>query len=274
MAKKRIDYNLAKIASNNAALTEQFTQSTTASEHIIREVLISELEVNPYQPRIDMDKEQLGELAMSIEKEGLLQPILVTPQDDKYIILAGHRRVEAHKILGKEYVKALILDKVAHERLAIIPIIENLQRDDMDPIENAIAFKRLLNEGIIKTQVELAQKISVSKQWISKMLSILKLADKLLEEIKKDKYKDVNVLVELNKVKEENVLQVYHTIKELPRKEAIEYIKSVNKPTKVKAIEPRVKVTNERVTINIKNLDSSKQKKFQNLITQVQELLG
>lgn len=274
MAKKRIDYNLAKMASTNAALTEQFTKSTTASEHTIREVLIEELQTNPYQPRIEMDNNQLQELAMSIEKEGLLQPILVTPQDDKYIILAGHRRVEAHKILNKEYIKAVILDKVAHERLAIIPIIENLQRDDMDPIENAIAFKRLLNEGVIKTQAELAQKISVSKQWVSKMLSILKLPDALLEEIKEDKYKDINVLVELNKVEQGRVTEVYHAIKDLPRKEAITYIKAINTPTKKPQTPSRIQISKDKVTINLKNIDPSKQQKVQEILSQLKEVLS
>lgn len=273
MAKKRIDYNLAKLASNNAALTEQFNQSTIGSESTIRKVPISELTVNPYQPRINIDKEQLEELAMSIEKEGLLQPILVTYVDDKYIILAGHRRVEAHKLLNKEYIKAVILDKVAHERLAIIPIIENLQRDDMEPIENAIAFKRLLNEEIIKTQAELAKKISVSKQWVSKMLSILKLPDTVLELIKEDKYKDINVLVELNKIKVEKVHEVYRVIKELSRKEAIEYIKSYNSSKKRPQLKQRIKITQDRITINLINIDKTKQEQLQDLISQLKQLL-
>ena len=158
MAKKRIDYSLAKKASSNAALTEQITIASDASVDSIKEILISELSTNPYQPRIEMDIEQLEELALSIEREGLLQPILVSPNDnhDGYIILAGHRRVEAHKLLHKDSVKALVHQKVSHEQLAIIPIVENLQRDDMDPIENAIAFKRLLDEKIFPNQIQLA----------------------------------------------------------------------------------------------------------------------
>ena len=272
MAKKRIDYNLARLASDNAALTEQFTNSSTSSDHTIREILVSELKSNPYQPRIDMDKEQLDELAMSIEKEGLLQPILITPHDDNYIILAGHRRVEAHKILGKEYIKAVIIDDVAHERLAIIPIIENLQRDDMNPIENAIAFKRLLNEGVIKTQAELAEKIAVSKQWISKMLRILKLPDSLLEEIKADTYKDINVLVELNKVDEHKVTEVYRRIKKLPRKEAIEYIKSYLNPKK-EINKERIKITKNTVTIDLKNIQEDKKQKITDLLKEIEKLL-
>ena len=272
MAKKRIDYNLAKMASTNAALTEQFTESVSVSENNINELLLSELIPNPYQPRIHMDKVQLKELAMSIEKEGLLQPILVTADGNNYIILAGHRRVEAHKILNKDYIKAVILDKVAHERLAIIPIIENLQRDDMDPIENAIAFKRLLKEGIIKTQIELAEKIAVSKQWMSKMLSILKLPNSLLEEIQKDKYKDINVLTELNKIDENKVEDVYKKIKSLTRQEAIIYIKSIDNQKQILK-KKRVQIGKTSVMINMKNLEKNKKIKLELLIKEIQKLI-
>ena len=119
MAKRKIDYNLAKQAAGNAALTEQTTSLTSPSKDSIRDIPISELITNPYQPRIKIEEKQLKELALSIETEGLLQPILVTTDLNKgFIILAGHRRVEAHKLLDKEYIKAVVLPNVSHEQLA------------------------------------------------------------------------------------------------------------------------------------------------------------
>jgi len=231
MAKKRIDYSLAKKASGKAALTEQFTKSITSSDSVIRELLISDLTINPYQPRINIDEKNLKKLALSIEKEGLLQPVIVSPniKDNGYIIIAGHRRVEAHKILNKQKIKAIIIDVVAHEQLAILPIIENLQRDDMNPIENAIAFKRLLNEKVFSTQRELAEKISVSKEWMSKTLSILKLPEDVLKMIKEDQFKDINILSALNKIEKSNIKETYLYIKELPKVEARSYLSSLNK---------------------------------------------
>ena len=274
MAKKRIDYNLAKKAAGNAALTEQITTSTTGSKDSIKDILISELIVNPYQPRIEMDVTQLKELALSIEREGLLQPILVTPDlGNGYIILAGHRRVEAHKLLNKEYVKAVIHSKVAHERLAIIPIIENLQRDDMDPIENAIAFKRLLDEKIFSSQKELADKISVSKQWMSKILTILKLPTNLLEKIRADKYKDINVLNALNNLDDKDSMSAYETIKDMTRSDAIQYIKSMRQMKEVKPEKSNVFVTKDKITINIKDITTDKHDKINKLVLEIEALL-
>lgn len=275
MAKKRIDYSLAKKASSNAALTEQITIASDASVDSIKEILISELSTNPYQPRIEMDIEQLEELALSIEREGLLQPILVSPNDnhDGYIILAGHRRVEAHKLLHKDSVKALVHQKVSHEQLAIIPIVENLQRDDMDPIENAIAFKRLLDEKIFPNQIQLAKKISVSKSWMSRILSILKLPSDLLNTIREDKFKDINILTALNKLEDKDSIATYSVVKDMTRTEAIKYINSIKNKKQVSVVKSSVTVYKNKITIDTKNIDAEKQKKIDSLVAKIKEII-
>ena len=275
MAKKRIDYSLAKKASSNAALTEQITIASDASVDSIKEILISELSTNPYQPRIEMDIEQLEELALSIEREGLLQPILVSPNDnhDGYIILAGHRRVEAHKLLHKDSVKALVHQKVSHEQLAIIPIVENLQRDDMDPIENAIAFKRLLDEKIFPNQIQLAKKISVSKSWMSRILSILKLPSDLLNTIREDKFKDINILTALNKLDDKDSIATYSVVKDMTRTEAIKYINSIKNKKQVSVVKSSVTVYKNKITIDTKNIDAEKQKKIDSLVAKIKEII-
>ena len=275
MAKKRIDYNLAKMATNNAALTEQVMPTVASSVNNIKEILISELSTNPYQPRLDMDAEQLEELALSIEREGLLQPILVSPNEknDGYIILAGHRRVEAHKLLHKETVKAVIHNKVSHEQLAIIPIVENLQRDDMDPIENAIAFRRLLDEKIFASQIELANKISVSKSWMSRILSILKLPNDLLNIIREDKFKDINILTALNTLSDKDSSASYIIVKDMTRADAIKYIKSIKNKKETLITKPNIVITKDKITISTKNIGSNKRKEIEDLVARIREII-
>jgi len=275
MAKKRIDYNLAKMATNNAALTEQVMPTVASSVNNIKEILISELSTNPYQPRLDMDAEQLEELALSIEREGLLQPILVSPNEknDGYIILAGHRRVEAHKLLHKETVKAVIHNKVSHEQLAIIPIVENLQRDDMDPIENAIAFRRLLDEKIFASQIELANKISVSKSWMSRILSILKLPNDLLNIIREDKFKDINILTALNTLSDKDSSASYIIVKDMTRADAIKYIKSIKNKKETLITKPNIVITKDKITISTKNIGNNKRKEIEDLVARIREII-
>lgn len=275
MAKKRIDYSLAKKASGNAALTEQIISTSTASTDSIKEILIKELSTNPYQPRIEMDSLQLEELALSIEREGLLQPILISPNKDSggYVILAGHRRVEAHKLLHKDTIKAVVHNKVSHEQLAIIPIVENLQRDDMDPIENAIAFRRLLDENIFSNQIELAKKISVSKSWISRILSILKLPNTLLSVIRKDKFKDINILTALNKLSEKDSIAAYSIVKDMTRIDAIKYINSMKKRKQVSVSKSSVTIYKNKITIDTKNINESKRKEVDELVLKIKNIL-
>ena len=273
MAKKRIDYNLAKQAAGNAALTEQIISTNTSSKNLIKNILISELINNPYQPRIDMDKDQLKELALSIEQEGLLQPIIVTPNNEgTYYIVAGHRRTEAHKLLNKEHIEAIVHQKVSHAQLAIIPIIENLQRDEMDPIENAIAFKRVLDERIFVSQIELANKISVSKSWMSRILSILKLPDEVLKAIKEAKFKDISVLTALNTLDESKIANAFNTIKEMSRENALEHISSLKK--KVETISnAKIVISKNKIIIHTKNINKDKEKKIQELVAQIEKIL-
>jgi len=275
MAKKRIDYSLAKKASGNAALTEQIISTSTASTASIKEILIKELSTNPYQPRIEMDSLQLEELALSIEREGLLQPILISPNKDSggYVILAGHRRVEAHKLLHKDTIKAVVHNKVSHEQLAIFPIVENLQRDDMDPIENAIAFRRLLDENIFSNQIELAKKISVSKSWISRILSILKLPNSLLSVIRKDKFKDINILTALNKLSEKDSIVAYSIVKDMTRIDAIKYINSMKKRKQVSVSKSSVTIYKNKITIDTKNINESKRKEVDELVLKIKNIL-
>lgn len=270
MTRKKIDYSLAKKISQNAALTEQI-QAVEKNPDIVIEIPLSKLQINPYQPRIEMEPIALQELANSIDQNGLLQPIVVAKDGDVLTIIAGHRRVEAHKLLKKEFVKAVIMDKVVHAQLALLPLVENLQRSDMNPIENAIAFKKILDDQIVDSQNDLAEEIGVSKSWLSKTLSVLRLPSPLLEKIKNDKYSDITVLSALNKVPEKSLEEIYNKIKTLSRQDALNTIKSIiAKPVKTPK---RIAKSKNKVVINIQGISTDKKEKMDKLLEELQKIL-
>jgi len=269
MQRKKIDYSLAKKISQSAALTEQL-QAVEKNPEIVVEVPLSKLISNPYQPRIQMEPEALRELSNSIAQNGLLQPIVVSKDGEVLTIIAGHRRAEAHKLLGKELIKAIIMDKVVHAQLALLPLVENLQRSDMDPIENAIAFKKILDDHIVETQNELAEKVGVSKSWLSKTLSVLRLPAPLLVKIQIDKYSDITVLSALNKIPENQIEKIYNTVKLMQRNDALEMIKNyVLKPIREKSL---VVISKNKIVINTTGLSKVKQDKLKTLLNQIEIL--
>ncbi|MDD2784129.1 MAG: KorB domain-containing protein, partial [Sulfuricurvum sp.] len=165
----------------------------------------------------------------------------------------------------------IVMDKVVHAQLALLPLVENLQRSDMDPIENAIAFKKILDDNIVESQNELAEKVGVSKSWLSKTLSILRLPSSLLSKIQADHYSDITVLSALNKVPEEQLDKVYGSIKTMQRNDALEAIKKViSKPTKSKE---NIVVLKNKVVINTTGLSKEKQDKLKLLLKGIEQLL-
>ena len=166
-------------------------------ENEIQEISLSSLKENPYQPRIEIKPEEIKDLANSIREKGLLQPILVAKADTGYYIVAGHRRVEAHKWLGKEKIKARII-KANEEDLASLSLIENLQREDLDLIEIAMALKKY-KETFKKTLEEIGREIGKTKGYVSQILNILNLPDEIIKDIKENKStKDILALNWLN----------------------------------------------------------------------------
>jgi len=164
----------------------------------IQEVEINSLKENPYQPRIEINPDEVKDLAESIKQKGLMQPIIVTKTNngDTYIV-AGHRRVEAHKLLGKNKVKAVFIETNS-SLLAELGIIENLQRKDLDLIEMAIALKRYKDE-FNKSFDEIAKEIGKNKTYIVRVINILNLPDEIIKDIKENKStKDLLALNMLN----------------------------------------------------------------------------
>jgi ParB family chromosome partitioning protein len=134
---------------------------------------------NPEQPRTEIDEAGVAELADSIKKVGVLQPIIVRPLGDEYQIIAGERRWRAAKAAGLERVPVRILASTEIESLELA-LIENLQREDLNPIEEARGYRKLLNEYQM-TQSELADKVSKSRSTITNALRLLDLPEEVQE---------------------------------------------------------------------------------------------
>ena len=143
------------------------------------ELAIAEIQPNPDQPRKAFDEEELANLADSIRKEGLLQAIIVRPKDGKYQIVAGERRWQASKIAGLESVPVRIVE-MDDEQALRIALVENLQRSDLNAMEEARGYKHLLAKGDL-TQAELAAAVSKSRSAVANSLRLLDLPKQVQE---------------------------------------------------------------------------------------------
>lgn len=140
-------------------------------------VKITKVEPNREQPRKNFDEDALQELADSIKQFGLLQPILVQDRKDYYEIIAGERRWRAAKLAGLKEVPVIIRNYTEQE-IVEISLIENIQREDLNPIEEAQAYKRLLTEFNLK-QDEVAERVSKSRTAVTNSIRLLKLSDEV-----------------------------------------------------------------------------------------------
>ncbi len=147
----------------------------------IEEIDISLIESNPFQPRKNFDDTGLEELAQSIRQYGVLQPILLRKIDDKYQLIAGERRLKASQKAEKSLIPAVIRS-YDDKQTAQIALIENLQREDLNAMDEAIAYHNLLRETGI-TQTELAQYVGKSRSHIANFLRLLQLSDIVKEQI-------------------------------------------------------------------------------------------
>ena len=140
-------------------------------------VKIGQIEPNRGQPRKEFNEDALIELAESIKQYGIIQPLIVKKREQYYEIVAGERRGRAAKMAGLKEIPVIVKDYTEQE-VAEIALIENLQREDLNPIEEAMAYKRLLEEFHLK-QDEVAEKVSKSRVAVTNALRLLKLSEKV-----------------------------------------------------------------------------------------------
>ena len=153
-------------------LENSIVEEAKTNNQII-EVKLSELRANPYQPRKNFDEEALNELASSIKEHGVFQPIIVKKSIKGYEIIAGERRFRASKLAGMQTIPAIVKD-FSDEEMMQIALLENLQRENLTSIEEAKAYKSII-ESMNITQDELAKKVGKSRSYVTNILGLLKL---------------------------------------------------------------------------------------------------
>ena len=174
---------------------------TETPKEEITNVKISELRSNPYQPRQVFKKEALQELADSIKEHGVFQPIIIKKSIKGYEIIAGERRVKASQMAGLEEIPAIIRD-FTDEEMMEIALLENLQRENLNPIEESRAYKKLI-ETLNITQEELAKKLGKSRSYITNMIGLQTLPDSIQDLISDNKMSMGHARV-LSKLENEN----------------------------------------------------------------------
>lgn len=169
-------------------------------------IRISDIQKNPYQPRKEFSKEKIQELAQSIKENGLIQPIIVRQSPViGYEILAGERRYRASIAAGLSEVP-VIIKKLSDQDMMVHSIIENLQREDLNPIEEAKAYQSLIDKGY--THADIAEKMGKSRPYITNLVRLLTLPDFILKEVETGKLSQAHarLLIQLPLKEQKNLL--------------------------------------------------------------------
>lgn len=177
MAKKGLGKGLGSLFDEHNIIDDIITQETS-SDNGITQIKLSLIEPNKNQPRKSFDEDKIEILASSIKENGLIQPIIITPsKNGMYKIVAGERRWRASKKAGLKEIPAVIRD-YSDEQVAQIALIENLQREDLNPIEEALGYKTLLEEFNL-TQELISQRIGKSRSAIANSMRLLSLEEQI-----------------------------------------------------------------------------------------------
>ena len=170
-------------------------------------ISITDIQKNPYQPRKEFDREKLHELAQSIKENGVIQPIIVRQSPViGYEILAGERRYRASLLAGLHSIPAVV-KQLSDQEMMVQAIIENLQRENLNPIEEARAYESLVEKGF--THAEIADKMGKSRPYISNSIRLLSLPEQIISEVENGKLSQAHArsLVGLNKEQQDYFFQ-------------------------------------------------------------------
>ena len=258
-------FNIEDINYNK--LEEKIMETADAKE--VKDIPIMELRVNPYQPRKTFNEESLQELAESIKEHGVIQPIIVKKSIKGYEIVAGERRYRASKMAGMSTIPCIIRD-FTDEQMMEIAVLENLQREDLNSIEEAQGLETLM-KNLNLTQEQVAKRVGKSRSYITNMLGLLTLPNEVKTLVKQgkitsshartlSKIEDPEQIKELaNKIVNENlnVRQIEEFTKETPKKVK----QHVEKNKEYQELEQeltdylgtRVKIKNKRIEIDYEN---------------------
>ena len=177
----------------------------------ISEIAIEDIQINPFQPRVNFEKEKIYELAESIKELGIIQPITVRKLGyNKFQLISGERRLKASKELGLKSIPSFI--RIANdEQMLEMALVENIQRENLNPIEIAISFQRLIKECNL-TQEECGNKLGKKRSTITNFLRLLKLPLEIQDGLKKDKISIGHARALINIKSEKNQLNIFNDI--------------------------------------------------------------
>ncbi len=177
--KRGLGKGLSALIGEKPIIEEMINEDIDHGERHIKNIPIEDIAAKEGQPRKDFDIDALKDLAKSIEVHGIIQPILLRKKGDKYEIIAGERRYRASKIAKLDKIPSIIIE-TDDEVSAKLALIENIQREDLNPIEEAMAYKQLMDEFDIK-QEELGKAIGKSRSYITNSVRLLNLDDRVIE---------------------------------------------------------------------------------------------
>ncbi len=225
--KKRLGRGLDALFGEDVISSEKEKEEVINEEENIErieEIDIDLIDLSENQPRKIFNEEEIEELANSIKSVGLIQPLVVQKKGDKYVLIAGERRLRACKLAGVQKVKCIVKE---YENPLEIALIENIQRKDLNPYEKALAFKRLMDE-FGYTQEELAKRLGISRSKVANTFRILNLGKKIIDLIIEGKISEghAKVLLSVEDEEQRNKLAELVAEKNLSVRELESIIKS------------------------------------------------
>ena len=240
MALKRgLGKGLDSLIPSNVMMESEVKHSTVSTASSAEEekdgtlmVKLSKVEPNREQPRKNFDEDSLQELAESLKQFGMLQPILVQNRGDYYEIIAGERRWRAAKIAGLKEVPVIVRE-LTDQEIVEISLIENIQREDLNPIEEAQAYKRLLTEFHLK-QDEVAERVSKSRTAVTNSMRLLKLCDEVQKMVVDDMISTghARALISIEDPEEQYLIAQKIFDEKLSVREVEKLVKDLHKPPK------------------------------------------
>lgn len=224
---------------NAIFLENAINEETQNNENMVSHLKLSQIDPKSDQPRKHFDKEALEQLSASIMENGLLQPILVREYGDgRYQIIAGERRFRASKLAGLTEIPAIILER-DDKKAAEIALIENIQREDLNPVEEALGY-RSLAEDYDMTQEEISIKVGKSRSAIANTLRLLDLPDEILTLVASGELSAGHARTLLGVKSRDNMILLAGRVVDfgLSVRQLEDEVKRINKPVKVEAEKP------------------------------------
>ena len=240
----------------DAIFATENVEIVTDNDKIV-EIALDEIKKNPYQPRTYFNEEKLNELKESIEKNGLLQPIIVKKAVKGYYIIAGERRYRAFELLGRKEIPAIIKE-MTDEEMMVFAVLENLQREDLSALEESESYKNLMDKMSL-TQEELAKKLGKSRPYIANSLRLLKLPIEIKNKLEQGVISTAHArtLLSLKTKKAMEEVCVLVVERKMSVRELEEYVAKLLKPREVKKTKAKDIFIEEQENILKKRLGTS-----------------